>query len=317
METYPISSDTIFMEAADVLVQKNLVMYEAERKLEELKYRLVALNNLDATMYTESGNPPKFMQYLKKAWDWIIRMLKKLKEFIFRNNKNIAPTDTVIVDQKAVQGLRGLKKAWLNVKNFVRAGKGKLKENRNWKIFIGILSGLVIGGSIFLLIKKRRNRSNSGSEIPVEQEIPANGVEVSGKEIIEVQNTIEDITETVTKVAEEKAKTPFDANGNYERIYRDSAESIRRDLDHMRRMDDFYGTSRYNQDKITDEWVSELNNLTKLVHTVESRVNELFAPAGDGYKQLDYEKDPEKSLDELLDLRLAAGKSFRKLISMS
>lgn len=223
METYPISSDTIFMEAADVLVQKNLVMYGAERKLEELKCRLVALNNLDATMYTESGNPPKFMQYLKKAWDWIIRMLKKLKEFIFRNKKNVEKDDVVVVDQKVAQGLRGFKRAWLNVKNFVRAGKGKLKENRNWKIFIGILSALVIGGGIFFIIRKRGRKADSGRNPPTEQtipeEIPANSVEISGKEVLEVQNTIEDITETVTKVAEEKAKEPFD-DGFYEKLYR-------------------------------------------------------------------------------------------------
>lgn len=112
-------------------------------------------------VYTEAGNPPKVAQYLKKAWDLIIRMLKKLKEFIFRNKKEIERDDIVVVDKTVAQGLRGFKRAWLNVKNFVRAGKGKLKENRNWKIFIGILSSLVIGGGIFFVIKKRRMNTQS------------------------------------------------------------------------------------------------------------------------------------------------------------
>ena len=43
--TNPISSDILFMEAADVLVQKNLLLCEAGRKVWELKQKLMALKN--------------------------------------------------------------------------------------------------------------------------------------------------------------------------------------------------------------------------------------------------------------------------------
>lgn len=94
-------------------------------------------------------------------------------------------------------------------------------------------------------------------------------------------------------------------------------ESAYDNLDNIHQIYEYNRSREWKQDKVTDEWVSELSNLTKLVHAFESKVNELFAPVGDGYKQIDYEKSIDDSLDTLGNMCSLVSDSYCKLIRTS
>lgn len=221
--------DYLFVESAEVSVEKAILAMDTYQRLSELNERARALRQYSDTnkdLFCEAGeNPNSGKNLLIRVWEAIKKFAQKLWSMIRKRNSGttLAPDDVVVVKKPFATAVKTIKGLWARVKSAATNIKSDLSRDGNWKKLLAVIAAAtVIGGAAVVFVKRKKKKNNQvANRMPTKDAevksvttpevesatVPPDCVEVSGKEIIQAQAAVEEIV----KAAEVHASKEVEA----------------------------------------------------------------------------------------------------------